>query len=672
MSSMERMPLKTTVPRAGVWLGTAEIVVAAAIMLIALVIVWLAPATVGDLFVTLAGGRDVLAGRLGAADAWSFTTHGRVWLNENWGAGAVFYLLFQALGYGGLLGLKAVLIIVGALFSVLAVRKRGAPSVIALTVVAVGLVLARNYFILRANLFTLALAPLLLWLLYQAAEKPRLVWFSIPLLIVWANLHGGFIFGAGMMALWALAQSMPDLIAKGPQGLRRHWPLYAAGFAAVLGAGLLNPFGLKTLTMPFAMMQKTIWSNIHEWQPLWVSDLFLDWRIFLLAAGLPVLLLAIRLTAGRQRGKEPGERDSLWYRPGVGTALFEAALFITVVAMGLRSMRFASLALLMILPIIAVQIRWVVGQFRRRWLLIVLELTVALVLVGPLRMYTLAYHTDNPFAAKGSLFEKMHRTRDVFPVNLAKFFNDNRIAGNVFCKWPWEGYLRWYCPRVKVFVGGRAQQVYDEQVYGDYLRIISGENPAAIMDRYPVAMVAYPADTDEEKLVTRAVQSGAWVAVYADGKDYLLVKADTRLFQKLSKALLAGELVYGDPLTAAMSKVEYLASTKTGELDQAVEQLFSALVAQPTVSGYALLKRILFVEPELAQCMEAALLRELARLESGAALPDPVESLGCRLVLVKILSNWYRQANKPEAVGRMDLIARRLAGELDRLWTNSW
>ena len=48
------------------------------------IVVWLMPRGNGDLFVALAGGRDVVEGRLGQPDDWSFHTEGRVWHNQNW------------------------------------------------------------------------------------------------------------------------------------------------------------------------------------------------------------------------------------------------------------------------------------------------------------------------------------------------------------------------------------------------------------------------------------------------------------------------------------------------------------------------------------------------------------------------------------------------------------
>ena len=54
--------------------------------------------------------------------------------------------------------------------------------------------------------FSLALFPVLLLLLRSEAQKPsRRIWLAVPLLALWANLHGGVLVGFGVVAAYLRA-----------------------------------------------------------------------------------------------------------------------------------------------------------------------------------------------------------------------------------------------------------------------------------------------------------------------------------------------------------------------------------------------------------------------------------------------------------------------------------
>jgi hypothetical protein len=69
-----------------------------AVCVLLLALVWAEPRPNDDLFIALAGGRDALAGHLGHPDDWSYTTEGRVWVNQNWASDVLFYLVHTASG----------------------------------------------------------------------------------------------------------------------------------------------------------------------------------------------------------------------------------------------------------------------------------------------------------------------------------------------------------------------------------------------------------------------------------------------------------------------------------------------------------------------------------------------------------------------------------------------
>ena len=211
------------------------------------ILVLLGPRPTGDLYVALAAGRDIVAGKLNALDDWSFNTEGRVWVNQNWGTHMLYYLFFKAaggtdghltndLGSGeiGLLTLKILLLLTGSAFLAMACRKRGVDWPIAM-IVAAGMVIGGKSFIdLRPNLTTLMFAPVMLFLLYRTIDRRRGIWLTMVVFgVVWANLHGGFIFGLAVMGLWGICMIVP------PVFYHRIWRRFLLGLLWSAAAGVV-------------------------------------------------------------------------------------------------------------------------------------------------------------------------------------------------------------------------------------------------------------------------------------------------------------------------------------------------------------------------------------------------------------------------------------------------
>jgi hypothetical protein len=200
------------------------ILVGLMVLLLAVLTVWTVPRPTGDLYVALAAGRDILNGKLGSVDDWSYNTQGRVWVNQNWGTHLLYYLFYKAAGGKdghvaadegsgeiGLLVLKLLLLLTGATFLALACRRRGAGWPVALVVAGGVMAAGRSFIDLRPNLTTLMFVPVMLHLLYRTAEKPSRSWLVMIVFgLVWANLHGGFFLGLVTMGLWCVCLIAPQ------------------------------------------------------------------------------------------------------------------------------------------------------------------------------------------------------------------------------------------------------------------------------------------------------------------------------------------------------------------------------------------------------------------------------------------------------------------------------
>ncbi|WP_146166222.1 hypothetical protein [Trinickia symbiotica] len=119
---------------------------------------------------------------------------------------------------------------------------------------------------LLARPHLLALTALTLWTIGLMNAKDQgsspALWL-LPLMSIWANLHGSFVFGFALalpIALEAVVESEPSrrLVTA------RRWALF---LAAAIAASLVTPHGWHGLLFPFLLMRMSINSNIAEWAP---------------------------------------------------------------------------------------------------------------------------------------------------------------------------------------------------------------------------------------------------------------------------------------------------------------------------------------------------------------------------------------------------------------------
>src|SRR5262249_15040517 len=120
---------------------------------------------------------------------------------------------------------------------------------------------------LRPQMFTFALLGALLALLTRDNYQRRApLWLAVPMMALWANLHGGWIVGIATLAMYTAGVTFHDLAAG--EGLRRAYRLGAIGFVALL-ATLLNPYGVglwRAVAWALLAPYKRL-ANV-EWQPM--------------------------------------------------------------------------------------------------------------------------------------------------------------------------------------------------------------------------------------------------------------------------------------------------------------------------------------------------------------------------------------------------------------------
>ncbi|MDE3102147.1 MAG: hypothetical protein KGJ98_07910 [Chloroflexota bacterium] len=212
------------------------------------------PVRDSDLYWQLALARDTLAHGLVRADTYSWTARGAPVSTDQWLGQIVLYAGYLAAGWLGVLAVRVVgvAVLVFAIVAAALVRRPRRPLV-AIAIALPAILLSRFEWTERPELFGAVLFALVVLLLQLPGERPLVA--IAALLILWANVHGSFALGAGIVALVALHGLATD------RALRRGYLVALAGAAA---SCVLTPAGLGTLGAPgFHLLQPP--REIQEW-----------------------------------------------------------------------------------------------------------------------------------------------------------------------------------------------------------------------------------------------------------------------------------------------------------------------------------------------------------------------------------------------------------------------
>lgn len=428
-----------------------------------------------DLWTHIRFGQFVLStGHLLRHDIFSYSAPGAPWFNHEWLSDVVIAACYDA---AGVIGLKLMKFACAA--AIMAMIAAGTAEtdasytvqLAAMLIAALGLRLQIQF---RPQLFDyILLAALLALLNREVRGRCAHLWLVIPIMALWANLHGGFVTGIAVLGLYTVVSGAQDLLAG--RGLRRAIRL-AAFTAAALLATLINPFGIREWYVVLAKVKEPIIAmNLNsEFQSL---------PAHLAAQPIPILrgyLFAFVIAiAGLASIALAPSLDDL---PLVAIALLMTAGWVYAV----RNMAFAVIA--WCAPL-AHHLELALGKWRRSK-----PADAASPAVAAMRMQVPILAAAIAFAvATGAFSPRLPISRD-FPVGAVTFMQRHGLHGNILVEYGWSAYVIWHeVPPSRIFFDSfderfpaSVQRSYADLLIGDRAQVI------AMLNRYPHDFVLIP------------------------------------------------------------------------------------------------------------------------------------------------------------------------------------
>jgi hypothetical protein len=240
-----------------------------------------------DAWLALVGGREVASHGLPHHEVLTVWGQGQLWIDQQWLAQLALYGVYAAGGIA-LLALAHAVLTAGAYAAAIAAARRlggSSRSVLFLLPACFWLLIGSTWQVRSQSLAYLPFVALV-WLLAADSRAPsRRVYLGLPLLAIWANLHGSVALGACLVALRGLAYAFE----------RPRRPARTAALLLAPAVLLATPYGLSVVGYyRDTLFNPAFGAMLNEWQPPTLN---------LMTAPFFALALGVAWLAGRCRGR---------------------------------------------------------------------------------------------------------------------------------------------------------------------------------------------------------------------------------------------------------------------------------------------------------------------------------------------------------------------------------
>jgi len=428
-------------------------------------------------------------------EIFSCTNLGQPYVAHGWLSGVIFYLIYSRFGQNLLIGVFAVLTALA--FWIIFKRSSEHTFTRGLSVLLGVWTVLPNIGV-RPRVFTLLLATCYFHILsrYLTDSKSRRLWWLVPMMVLWVNLHGAFLIGLVFIGLTMAGVVIDAWIDRDTVGVV--WPRMKALLMVLIAcalAALINPYGTRIYSQIFSVLSSPIYQYVGA---DWLSPDFHQPEQLPL---ITLILLSTTVLVLSPRRVRPSQ-----------LLFFLATLYMTF-RMQRNAIVFAIVATSLLADYSgALWDSLFTGDPKKStsfWTGLRPPI-LNLLLLLPLVLFVIK--------VKQVVYVPPTQQMAVVPLNAVQYLKDHGIQGCTFTE-PnvWSDYLIWATPANPVFIDGR--DVYSTEFVKQYIEIVQGQRDWRVsFDQYGVKNVIL---THSSILAEQLRNSAQWQQIYQD--EYSLV-----------------------------------------------------------------------------------------------------------------------------------------------------
>lgn len=449
-----------------------------------------------DLWWHLKAGQQMIDTRsIPHTDDYSFTKQGSEWVAHEWLSEVIIDGIYRLSGLVGLVTIFSLIIVIALWLTYRRCDGKPYAAGIAILLAAAA---SSPLFGVRPQMLTLLLASIYIVLLerFDPKEQSRRLWWLVPLMLLWVNLHAGFALGLALIGLYIVRA-----VLDGEWNQVRPLLIVLIVCTAVVP---LNPNGFRMFSYPYETLTSTSMAAfIQEWaSPNFHQITYLPLAILLLSTFAAMALSPTRARLGE-------------------------VFLVLITALGaLRSVRHIPIFSLFAAPVLAKHL-WAIAK-DRGWdksltgaetrpnaikLLINIVLLLAPLALGLSRVWHFATHQRSYATLRN-------------PVAAVEFLKSQRLPGPIYNRYGWGGYLIYQLyPEYRVYIDGRAD-VYGDQFFTEAMHTYDGlSNWQEPLDKYGIQTIIIDPDVALSSLLRNDNQ---WSKVYEDNQAVIFRRTSQR------------------------------------------------------------------------------------------------------------------------------------------------
>jgi len=458
-------------------------------------------------------------------------------LKQYWLAQVIFYLIYDYAGPKGIILLRAFLLTIIIFLVFFRLKKWDVNSYITFIFI---FFLCRNLFRYigeRPVLFTILFTVLIFLLLESFREKKgKSIFLLPPLMLLWSNLHGGFILGNIIMIIYMLGEGTKILFKKVQYSPKEIAVFYIATVLALFFS-YINPTGWYAFAVALSPEYKFFEAGIQEYtSPI---EMYLnkqgpiDFGYATLALLFPIILLF--------RNK----------KLDLNHVLLLSGFFVMSLKTGRYAAFYVPLASMVLGKETGILIDGVFKKLSEKTLKIVVSLfsilavvSSILFLIGVFNFKAIQFDVAKGFTV---------------PESAVDFVAENRIQGNIFHDAGYGGYITWRLyPWKKTFIDTRWLNYTVKKEYAWIMNVVDSIHTTEftankrplwkrLLDHYNINLILFiPIDIygTVPRLILALADDNEWVPIYCDSISIVFIKNIPENYATIANFKIDKETVY--------------------------------------------------------------------------------------------------------------------------------
>ncbi len=464
-------------------------------------------------------------------------------LKQYWLSQIIFYLIYDYSGVAGIIILRSFLLIILLVLVFWQLQKWSVSFPIAFLFTFIVFIATLKNTGERPVLFTILFTALTFFLIEDFREKKKKrILLLIPLMLLWCNLHGGFIIGIAVIAAYMFGEGIKFFLKKVDYSRQEVLLFFGVSILAI-GASLINPTGWDaffiSINIPFKY--KVIHENIQEYfSPFnfFKSKIYpLPYEYAFLVFLLPVILL-LRIKK---------------------IDLSHLIVLLIFLIPSISARRFMIYYVIIGAMILGKEFDTLIKSLLKKRLSAVSYQKIIALLTLVALLSSVVFFAGNIYSYEGFKFDVANNYS--VPVGAVDFIEKNNLSGNMFNDYGYGGYISWRLyPHKKTFIDTRTLNIPVRMEYGwivNALEIIDINKNASekkndplwkmLFNHYDINYVVLSVVNPISQiypLIFELIESDEWIPVYSDQMSVIFVKNNLRNKDIIKKSRIPTEEVY--------------------------------------------------------------------------------------------------------------------------------